>query len=426
MNMNSATSRDEFYDLLSNISVGIIQRYAKNKNLVTALEMAMPIILDSIKAEAISLFLVNEDKTELKCEICLGPVDIKGITVKVNSGLVGKAFTSKEGLLIKDAKLDSSHNSEIDQKTGFQTHSLLTVPILSGETAFGCLQAINRLENGQIHPFTDLHLEAFLRLASMLGIALENVALADQMVKDALIMKDLSAAEEIQTNLYTTLDHIDQISGVVIPARNLSGDFVDYIQVKNRIFFCEGDVSGKGIPAALTVARCSALFRLFVKVGLEPLEIAQKINSEMFDTGSRFGKSAGFITFCVGILDLSNGDCKLVNCGHGDLVVTDRERNMTTYGSSLPPLGVVATEDLKWDTLELDLTNKKLFIFTDGLLESKPSGGKVLELGLEGVKSLIKYVCDLPPKKAVTKLMSLFSNNTLVTGDDATLLVLGV
>ena len=413
-------------NLFSEITLGVLQAYARDKDVVSALSGSLPIILDSIGAQAVSLFLVNDDQSSLKCELCLGPVDIRGVLVPVSAGLVGKAFTTRQGSLIKDAKQNKQHYSRVDEKSGFETHSILTVPILSGENIFGCLQAINKLDAQEIVPFDEEDLDAFERLALIIGLALENVSLANNMVKDALIMKDLSAAEEIQTNLFATLDKMEQISGLVIPARNLSGDFFDYFEFKDKLYFCEGDVSGKGIPAALTVARCSALFRLFVKLGLDPINIAQKINSEIFDVGARFGKSAGFVTFCVGTLDLKNGQCQIVNCGHGDLVLIDEQKNISTISSSLPPLGVIESDELTWDCLNINLTGKRIYIFTDGLLEARPNSAASEEIGLEGVKSLIKYVSNMTPEASVSKLMGLFSSNSLTTNDDATLLVVGL
>jgi serine phosphatase RsbU (regulator of sigma subunit) len=86
----------------------------------------------------------------------------------------------------------------------------------------------------------------------------------------------------------------------------------------------------------------------------------------------------------------------------------------------------MASVDLNWESTEIALTNNKLYIFTDGLLESRPQGIKIEELGLEGVKNLVKYVANLSPAESVSKLMSLFKNNALTTNDDATLLVIGL
>ena len=417
-------SSKPFTNLLSEITLGVIQAYAKERDVVLALTGALPIILEAIGAQAISLFLVNADKSSLKCELCLGPVDIKGVLVPVNAGLVGKAYITRRGSLIEDAKKSSEHYAKVDQSTGFETHSILTVPIVSGDNCYGCLQAINLLDNGRIVEFTPSHLEAFERLSSILGVALENLALADQMVHDALIKRDLAAAEEIQGHLLTSLEEMAQISGQIIPARNLSGDFIDYIKVGSQIFFCQGDVAGKGIPAALTVARCLALFRYFVKNGYAPLDIAKRLNDEIFEISERFESSGGFVTLCVGTFGCEDKAVQYINCGHGDILVWEESQTLLPKPANLPPIGVVPTQDLEWVSEHIDLKGKKLFIFTDGLLEAKLSGTN-RELGLPGVSSLVKAVAALTPEHAVSKIMKLFTDSKLETSDDATLMIIG-
>ena len=130
--MISVKTSNSNIELLSDLVIGIIQRYAQNGDIILALNWALPLIVKSIEAQAISLFLVNSDQTKLNCEICLGPVDIKGISIPSNSGLIGKSFTTRTGQLIRDAKKDTNHYSAVDLETGFETHSILTVPIISG------------------------------------------------------------------------------------------------------------------------------------------------------------------------------------------------------------------------------------------------------------------------------------------------------
>jgi len=421
--MISVKTSNSNIELLSDLVIGIIQRYAQNGDIILALNWALPLIVKSIEAQAISLFLVNSDQTKLNCEICLGPVDIKGISIPSNSGLIGKSFTTRTGQLIRDAKKDTNHYSAVDLETGFETHSILTVPIISGAHCYGCLQAINRMDNGHVTQFDESHLESFERLALVLGMAFENLSLTEQMIKDALIKRDVTAAEEAQKNLFISLEDIEAIRGLVIPARNLSGDFLDYIKIGNSVFFCEGDVSGKGIPAALTVARCLALFRYMANQGQSPATIAESLNHEMYQMSERSQGSNGFVTLLIGRFDLITMDVEYLNCGHGDIVVCDQDLMVSTQRSSLPPIGIVPSNELNWDCEHIDLGDKKVFIFTDGLLEAKIKDTNT-ELGLSGVVSLIKHIGKLPPKEGVAKIQSLFSSHRLETSDDATMLIL--
>ena len=106
---------------LSDISIGMMERFAASGDVLSALSWCLPKILDTLKAEAGSLFLINKNQDELSCSVCIGPVDITGIKVSVTAGLVGKAFIDRNGSLITDAQSNNSHNHAIDEKFGFVT-----------------------------------------------------------------------------------------------------------------------------------------------------------------------------------------------------------------------------------------------------------------------------------------------------------------
>jgi serine phosphatase RsbU (regulator of sigma subunit) len=255
-----------------------------------------------------------------------------------------------------------------------------------------------------------------------LAVALQNVDLATELVKDALLKKDLKSAEDAQTNLFPGLGAFGSVVGQVIPARNLSGDFVDYLQVNDRILFCQGDVSGKGIPAALTVARCLALFRYFAKQGLSPLDIANLLNTEIFEMSARLEKSAGFVTFFIGSYSPQTYQLEYANCGHGDVILLDGSGNAEIHSSGCPPIGIMETQALNVKTESILLEGRRLYVFTDGVTEAK-FGDK--ELGVGGVRALIKSLADMPSELCLNKFMSLFKTGRLITSDDATLMIVG-
>jgi sigma-B regulation protein RsbU (phosphoserine phosphatase) len=407
----------------SDLTVGMMERYAESGNVLNSLDWALPQILSQIHAQAGSLFLIQDNQQELLCSVCHGPVDITGVRVSISSGLVGQAFREQQGSLIEDAQANSAHHHAVDEKTGFITQSILTVPVVFGTKCFGCLQAINRVdEAGQICAFASGHLRIFEKLAAVLAVALQNVDLAGELVKDALIKKDLKSAEEVQSSLFPAFDKVDCIVGKVIPARNLSGDFLDFIQTKNGILFCQGDVAGKGIPAALTVARCLALFRFFGKKGWTPEAIAAELNAEIYDVSNRDQHAAGFVTFFVGLYVPETGEFKYVNCGHGDILLFDGSNSLHALGADLPPIGVVDSEHLNFELKTICAPGGRLFVFTDGVLEASANGK---EIGLSGVKAFAKAVTALPIAEALNKIMALFDSRKLITSDDATLMIVG-
>lgn len=408
---------------LSDLTVGMMERYASSGNILDSLSWCLPQILKQIHAEAGSLFLIQANQQDLACVVCEGPVDITGVKVNFGSGLVGQAYRDRVGLLIEDAQQHDAHNHSVDQKTGFITKSILTVPVLFGDKCFGCLQAINRLDaSGQISSFSNDHLKVFEKLAAVLAVALQNVDLAKELVKDALIKKDLKSAEEVQSSLFPHFDTLDFIVGQVIPARNLSGDFLDFVQTTDGVIFCQGDVAGKGIPAALTVARCLALFRYLAKNRQSVETIARSINTEIYDAMSQDSLNSGFVTFFIGSYQPQTGDVDYINCGHGEVLLLQQAGETQALSGSLPPLGVVESEALTFEPQSLNLKQARLCIFTDGVSEANMNGK---ELGLPGVQSILQAVHPLPIRDAVSKIMGLFHSQRLSTSDDATLMIVG-
>ena len=408
---------------LSDLTVGMMARYASNGNILDSLSWCLPQILKQIHAEAGSLFLIQANLQDLACVVCDGPVDITGVKVNIGSGLVGQAFRDRLGLLIEDAQQHDAHNHAVDQKTGFVTKSILTVPVIFGDKCFGCLQAINRLDDsGRIASFSKDHLKVFEKLAAVLAVALQNVDLATELVKDALIKKDLKSAEEVQSSLFPQFDTLDAIAGQVIPARNLSGDFLDFVQTKDKVIFCQGDVAGKGIPAALTVARCLALFRYLAKSDKSVVDIARSINTEIYDAMSQDSLNSGFVTFFIGTYQPHTGDVMFINCGHGEVLLLQQDVPAQALSGHLPPLGVVESEALAFDIQTANVSQGRLCIFTDGVSEASMNGK---ELGLSGVQSLLQAVGQLPIRDALEKIMGLFHSQRLITSDDATLMIVG-
>jgi sigma-B regulation protein RsbU (phosphoserine phosphatase) len=408
---------------LSDLTVGMMERYASSGNILDSLSWCLPQILRQIHAEAGSLFLIQPNQQDLACVVCDGPVDITGIKVNMGSGLVGQSFRDRRGLLIEDAQQHGVHNHSVDKKSGFVTKSILTVPVVFGDKCFGCLQAINRLDaSGGIASFSQEHLKVFEKLAVVLAVALQNVDLATELVKDALLKKDLKSAEEVQSSLFPHFETLSFIVGQVIPARNLSGDFLDFVQADGKVIFCQGDVAGKGIPAALTVARCLALFRYLAKKDKSVVEIARSINTEIYDAMSHDSLNAGFVTFFIGSYQPVSGDIEFINCGHGEVLLLQHDQPTQVLSGSLPPLGVIESEALTFECQVANVRHGRLCIFTDGVTEARMNGK---ELGLSGTQALLHAVVQLSIRDALQKIMGLFHSQRLITSDDATLMIVG-
>jgi len=150
------------------------------------------------------------------------------------------------------------------------------------------------------------------------------------------------------------------------PAKEVGGDLYDYLIRDEKLYFCIGDVSGKGIPAAMVMSVTRALFRTASVHDSMPNKIVAGINGQIFDDN----ESSMFVTFFVGVLDLPTGRLRYCNAGHNaPLLVDDTGVRQLPCDPNLP-LGIVA--DHKFTTQETLLSPMTtLFLYTDGLTEAE-------------------------------------------------------
>ena len=395
---------------------GMMQRFAASGDAVDGLRWALPRVLAALDAEAGSLFLHRADEGVLECVVCQGPVDVTGLKVPATQGLVGRAFTDRVPELVADATADRAHFSDADTASGFQTLSTATAPVHLGERGFGAIQAINRRTDEGISNFRDADLSLLETLAGSLALALSNVELTQAAIDDRLLRRDLDQAREAQAALMPPPDPYGAAAGRVLPARQLSGDFFDHVRVGDRIAFCQGDVAGKGITAGLMMARTIALFRRLVRQNMTVVEIAAAINEELLAV-----QTDRFVTLAVGWLDCASGMAKLVNCGHGPVVIVPHDGGeVAQFDAQTPPLGVAPLDLRALAPTVHDLSKAFLCLATDGITEAEVKGR---ELGLGGLANLLSRMRGGSASDCVDTVMKLFEAGKLTTHDDATLMV---
>ena len=148
----------------------------------------------------------------------------------------------------------------------------------------------------------------------------------------------------------------------MVPAKAVGGDLYDFFLLNDKLYFCIGDVSGKGIPASMLMAVAVNLFRTIAKEELPPEHIANKLN----DTLSADNESGMFVTMFIGIIDLPSGRMDFCNAGHNPPLMDGKFIEMEPNA----PIGL-------WPELEYvgehvdNMKGKKLFLYTDGLNEAE-------------------------------------------------------
>jgi len=164
---------------------------------------------------------------------------------------------------------------------------------------------------------------------------------------------------------YPERDDID-IFGQLTPAKAVGGDLFDFFIRDEKLFFCIGDVSGKGVPAALVMAVTRAQFRTVSTHESHPSRIVQRLNETMCEGN----ETNMFVTLFLGILDLPSGRLRYCNAGHDAPVLISNGKYSILPCEANLPIGIVG--DWKFTVQETTISPyTTIFLYTDGLTEAE-------------------------------------------------------
>ena len=184
------------------------------------------------------------------------------------------------------------------------------------------------------------------------------------------IESDLRIARNIQMSMVPSLfperDDLDLFASMT-PAKEVGGDLYGYLLLGDLLYFCLGDVSGKGVPASLFMAQATRLFRTLAAQKKQPAEIATQINDALSGDDNEQGM---FVTMFIGLVDLTTGHLHFCNAGHNPPVLIDDGK--TEFLEMIPNLPIGLMPEFEYEGEEIaDISNKPLFVYTDGLNEAE-------------------------------------------------------
>lgn len=270
--------------------------------------------------------------------------------------------------------------------------------------------------------FEEVLREANLRLAEEnlsyqeLTWRLEQaLAERDRIAKE--LHHELELAREVQKSLLPgCANRIPGVAGLNLSAKAVSGDFYDYYQLADgRIAFCLADVSGKGMNAALLMAKAASLFRCLGKGIHDPGKLLGMLNREIFETAIR----GMFVTMLAGVVDRKKDSVILASAGHLPALHMGCAALIGEYAAKAPPLGIAPDVQFPSDTFELH--NGCLYLYTDGLLEARV-GTQRLEK--EGLIRLLKEHAHLPLEARATAISDAVLDAEGAVEDDLTLVII--
>lgn len=183
------------------------------------------------------------------------------------------------------------------------------------------------------------------------------------------IESELRIARNIQMsmvpNIFPTREGLDMYASMT-PAREVGGDLYGYMLMEDELYFCVGDVSGKGVPASLFMAQATRLFRILATQHMMPAEIATRMNSVLTENNEQ----GMFITMFIGMVNLTTGRLDYCNAGHNPPVLgVDGDDHFMEMESNAP-IGLWPDLDFVGEHVD-NIRQKLLLVYTDGLNEAE-------------------------------------------------------
>ena len=195
--------------------------------------------------------------------------------------------------------------------------------------------------------------------------------LKETTAQKASIESELNVASNIQMSMLPSVfpdrEGLDMYASMT-PAKEVGGDLYGYLLKDEKLYFCVGDVSGKGVPASLFMAQVTRLFRTLANQMIQPADICTQMNEAL---SGEENQTCMFVTLFIGLVDLKTGHLSFCNAGHNPPVIGGGEHH-GEFLQMLPNFPIGVMPGLEFEGEEIDSNKgRPLFIYTDGLNEAE-------------------------------------------------------
>ncbi|HEV7225950.1 MAG TPA: SpoIIE family protein phosphatase [Pirellulales bacterium] len=318
-------------------------------------------------------------------------------TARISRTIVRQAMESKEAILSADAATDSRFDSS-QSIADFRIRSMMCAPLVDSEGhALGVIQ-IDTLD--QRTPFLQDDLDVLASVAGQAAFAVENAQLHEAALRRQVLERDLELAHTVQRGFLPQKS--PELEGYQFfdfyePANQVGGDYFDYILLPGgRLAVIVADVSGKGIAAALLMAKLSSEVRYVLVSSSGPAEALVRLNA-----GFTSSWEDRFVTCALAVVDCQSHDVQIANAGHMAPFLRGADQRVEAVGAEQAgvPLGVAA--DFPYEQFSLKLgPGEGLALFTDGFseamnMENELYGLARLEQQLRGKAGGVKQLGEL-------------------------------
>ncbi|MCH8027515.1 MAG: SpoIIE family protein phosphatase [candidate division Zixibacteria bacterium] len=396
------TDLDVLTGLANQIAVAIDNAYLYRKVRQEALEkhllfeigmkLSSTLELDKLLEEILSslrkvidysaggVFLIEPDKKEIGSIFTIGYAEESAgkLQLKIGQGLIGQVAKTGKPVVVSDVSANKQYVN-----VHAQTKSEIVVPILLDGNTIGVLT----LESNNLNAYDKNSVELLSAFATQAAISIERTRLHQKIIAAQKIENQLSITREIQRSFLPDSDPVIDgydIAGKNIPSEQVGGDYYDFIEIMgSQLGVAVGDVSGKGIPAALIMASFRSSLIAEIRNNYSISEICSKVNSLLYESIG----SGNFVTAVYGVLDSEKHIFTYANCGHNQPILLKQNGTIEHLKEGGQVLGISPGVEYRQGQVELK-PGELIVLYTDGVTEVFDEKGR--EFGEAGLLAALK------------------------------------
>jgi serine phosphatase RsbU (regulator of sigma subunit)/pSer/pThr/pTyr-binding forkhead associated (FHA) protein len=386
-----AHERDDLRKLLE-----INKRLNQQHDLRKLLEEIIDSAIELMAAERGFLILVHEGEMKVEIARNMSHEAIQSEAGKqppVSTQICREVISTGRPVLTTNAAADQRYG-RYQSVVGLNLHSILCVPFRIKEAVLGTVY----LDNANVGAFSERDADLLSAFSDQAAVAIENARLIRQVKKKERMEQELKIASEIQRKLLPR--KIPRVAGLDIygwmhPAKQVGGDYYDFIPDPSGLLICIGDVSGKGVPAGLVMASARSALRSLAERVTSTREMVIALNRLLADDLDR----EMFISLLLMRYDAASGKIKYTGAGHEHIIIyraeEDRVEARKTGGIVLGLVPSIA-EHVKEEEIQLEVGDA-LVLYTDGVTEAINEKNEMFEL--DRVKQAVQRCSDRTPRE---------------------------
>ena len=415
LRMSKLNSILEKESVRKNTMLGLSEKLSALDDAEALLKSILEYLSGVISFDAAGIFLVKgKDKKIInRHQVGYDQKRLKELDLKIGKGVIGISIEQKKAILIPDVAYEPAY-IPVRETTG----SEICVPLIRRGHVIGAFN----VEKDETYAYGFDDLEMLTGIANIAAVAIDNAILFKESKEKEELERDLTIAADIQKALLPTdLPSFPglEIEAWTIPSKLVGGDLYDISQfASGRISLAIGDVSGKGVPAAILMANLYASYKSLARTNLPVESLVSNLNGIIYEntTDDRYA------TFFYGVYDPDDKKLAYCNGGHNPPIVRRKSGEIELLKVGGPAIGFVTDGEYLSEVTEF-VEGDFLVLYTDGVTEAEDRSGNFY--GYERLEQLLiktKAVSATKLSEEILYDLNKFTNNGDQRSDDITLI----